>query len=187
MLQRTLTVRQKIHYWETGWSYLVSAVCVPVSYGILGYSLISNVYILPASGWYLVLKFFSMVLPVALAWLLSARSMASSRAWAALWPLNLLALGRAMTPWKLSYRVTEKDARRSYWHVVYLWPQSLLLAGTLLCFTLHLHRYGLTMMAAVGAFWIAVACYWILPLLERAIGTASEDHLLVEPPVLNVT
>jgi cellulose synthase (UDP-forming) len=88
ILNTSLTVRQRLLYFETGYIYLVSAIVIPSLYILNFYSLYNNTPILNVGLWYLVFRLPSFFLIMKVYNDLGQGS-ANSRMWTGLFPVFL--------------------------------------------------------------------------------------------------
>lgn len=170
LLETRLNVKQRLHYFEIGWSYLVSAFSIPIVMIVLAYSLATNTYIIPASEEYFLLKSLSMFFPALLAYMMSQKNFSTLQAWAALFPVYLWAVTLALRPNKPTYSVTSKIGKSERWHILLMWPHLLLLAGTSSALTWHITHYGFSYLAGAGFFFTGIMLYWFLPFLQKVLG-----------------
>ncbi len=170
LLETRLHLKQRLHYFEIGWSYLVSALSIPIVMMVLAYSLATNTYIIPASEEYFILKSLSMFFPALLAYLMSQKNFSTLQAWASLFPVYLWAVTLALRPNKPTYAVTSKIGKSERWHILLMWPHLLLLTGTSTALSWHITHFGLSYLAGAGFFFTALMLYWFLPFFQKVMG-----------------
>ncbi len=174
LIQRSLTLRQKCHYLETALSYIVSALCVPVMLALIAISLITNIYVIPASDVYLFLKVSSLCIPTALTFLLSNRSLSMTRAWTSLFPVYMQGLFLALRPNKPMYTVTRKTRGKTKRHIGQIWAHLVLISINSIALFWHLNKFGFSDLAIAGLFWTLLQVYWFAPFLSRGFGFVRE-------------
>lgn len=165
-----LNFKQKLHYFEIGWSYLVSAISIPTVMIVLVFSLATNTYIIPATDMYFLLKSLSMFFPALLAYVMAQKNFSAIQAWASLFPVYLWSMVLALRPNKPRYSVTNKIGKSERWHILLMWPHLLLLGGTGTALMWHIMHFGLSNLAAVGFFFTGLMLYWFLPFLQKVLG-----------------
>jgi cellulose synthase (UDP-forming) len=159
---------QKLHYFEMGYIYLVSALFLPLIFFVNYYALFFNVTFIVAGFWYLVFKLPSFYFTTKLYNELGKGS-SSSRMWAALFPVYLRSLFAAMLFKKPKYIVTEKVKQTSKRNQTYLlWPHILLLSLGFIAVIYHLVHYQITTLLIVNFFWFVVIIYWFWPIFAIA-------------------
>ncbi len=167
LMAHSLTLRQRLHYFEIGYGYLVSALTVPGLVLFNTYIVIGNVDIITNWPIFLSLKVLSFVLILRFYALLDQGTQ-SSRMWAALFLVYGAAALRAIWYPKPTYRPTPKHrSKKPPWlfalpHIGIL----LLLSGSLL---FHLRQYGPTILLGIHLFWFAVLIYWFSPVLSLGL------------------
>jgi len=169
-LEARLKFKQQLHYFEIGWSYLVSAISFPLVMILLAYSLATNTYIIPASDMYLLLKSLQMFFPALLAYVMSKNNFSTVQVWGSLFPVFLWAIVLALRPNKPTYSVTSKIGKSECWHILLMWPHLVLLAGISAALIWHIIHHGLTNLAAAGFFFTGLMLYWFLPFLQKVLG-----------------
>jgi cellulose synthase (UDP-forming) len=166
--QPLLSLTQKLHYFEMGYIYLVSAVMLPAIFFLNYYSLFFNVTFIAAGWWYLVFKlpafFFTLKLYNDL-----GRGQSASRMWAALFPVYFRSLWLAMLYKKPVYQVTEKRrAPVPDQSLRLIWPQAMTVGLGIVAIVYHLAHFHFTSLLAVNFFWMGVILYWLWPIFPKA-------------------
>ena len=176
-LNLRLPWRQRLHYFELGYIYLVSAVVLPSLYALNFYSLLSNQPILSVGLSFVFFKFISFYFILKMYNELGQGS-SSSRMWAALFPVYLKAAVQALLYFKPRYQVTEKvieqpHASRLQIHLVI--PQMLVILLGSFAVAYHGAYFGFTTTFIVNAFWLIVMLYWLVPVFPKAIHEQKEQ------------
>ena len=168
LFNRNLSLRQRLHYFEIGYIYIVSGLVIPAVYLLNFYSLAVNHPILVGvSWWYLLFKLPALVTSLKLYDELGQGS-ASSRMWAALFPVFFSAFIRALLYRKNGYHLTAKGLKPGR-HLGLIMPQIGFIGIGLLLVVYHLTHYGLTTLLAVNALWLGLMIYWLWSIIPMAL------------------
>ncbi|MBP9686376.1 MAG: glycosyltransferase [Candidatus Doudnabacteria bacterium] len=161
---RSLTPRQRLHYFEIGYGYLVSALTVPGLVLFNTYIVVQNVDIITNWPIFLALKVLSFLLILRFYAMLDQGTQ-SSRMWAALFLVYAAAALRALWYPKPTYHPTPKHRSKKPPWLFALPHLSILtlLSGSLL---FHVYYYGTTILLGIHLFWFAVLIYWFSPVLS---------------------
>jgi cellulose synthase (UDP-forming) len=174
LLQKGLTVRQKWHYFEMGWTYLVSALALPAIFVLIPLSLLTNTAIVPAFDTYLLLRFPALYFTVLFFYLQSGHSLSVHQFWISLFPVYLRAIPLALLPNRPVYRVTSKTGSSRARYLSFVLPHLGLIglnAGALLW---NAAQHGFGELPAAGAIWLIFIVNWFWPILGKGLG--------LEPP-----
>lgn len=169
LLNRGLTFRQRLHYFELGYCYLVSAFFLPGIYAINFYSLSANDSIIDGGLWYVVFRLPDLVFTLLFFGRLSQGQL-SSRIWAGLFPAYQLAAIKALfhRKKKPAYKVTSKIDRQVR-EIRLVLPQIIMIIMGTSLLVLHILIYGASLMLAINIFWFAVMFYWMWPIVVKGI------------------
>ena len=107
-----LSWRQKLHYFEIGYVYIVSGLVIPLIYLVNFYSIATNDPIINVGAWYLLFKLPAFFLAIYMYTEL-AQGSACSRMWAALFPVFFRSMMGALLYKKDLYIPTKKGSARS--------------------------------------------------------------------------
>lgn len=164
--QRGLTFRQRLHYFEIGYGYIVSALTVPGLALFNTWVLLQNVDIITQWGLFFVLKVASFCLILRFYAQLDQGTQ-SSRMWAALFLVYASACLRALWYPKPLYKPTPKHrSKRPPW--IYTVPHLVLLTLLSIALAVHLYRFGFTVLVSIHLFWFAILLYWFAPIIQKA-------------------
>ncbi|MCR4326494.1 MAG: glycosyltransferase [Candidatus Roizmanbacteria bacterium] len=179
----TLSFRQKILYFETGYIYLISALVIPSLYLINFYSLYTNTPILTVGIWYLVLRLPSFFLTMKVYYDLGKGS-ANSRMWTSLFPVFFLSTIKALLYVKPTYIVTKKGVSPKK-NILLILPQFITILVGVVGLFYNLVNHGLTSFLLVNFFWTGTMCYWLWPVFPKAflINTNEKPQALTLLPV----
>lgn len=168
LLNFKLTLKQRLHYFEIGYIYLVSALVIPAIYFLNFYSIYYNDPILHVGIWYLIFKMPSFFLTLKMYNDLGQGS-SSSRMWAALFPVFLKSTILATLYKKPKYKVTEKNKKaKNRWYLTI--PQALTGFIGIIVSIYHFNNYGITLLLAVNIFWLIIMFYWLWPVFPIAFN-----------------
>jgi cellulose synthase (UDP-forming) len=184
LLRKGLSWRQRLHYFEMGYCYLVSGIILPAIYLINFYLLFTNSLMLTGGWWYLVFRIPALVGMLAFFGRFSQGQL-TSQVWFGLFPVyakaTVLALFHRRT--KPLYRVTSKvdTGKRELQLVI---PQLLFAAIGYSSLVFHVLHYGMGQMFWFGLFWTALMSYWLWPIIKMSFAPkAPIRQRRVEAPV----
>ncbi len=177
LLKKGLSFRQRLHYFEIGYCYLVSAFFLTGIYIINFYTLFTNSLIHDGGLWYIVFRLPALISTLLFfGWL--SRGQLTSRIWAGMFPVYIKAAILALAVWKKPrYKVTPKvdHGQREAFLVL---PQMLFLAVGYVALVYSYLTYGLTTIVAFSGFWITVMSYWLAPIVLKGLKLGRYAHEL---------
>jgi len=168
-----LTLRQRFHYFEMGWCYVVSAVAIPALFLIPPVALLSDVNVIDDPLWYLILRIPSLFGIIYMYYRLSDRSITVGQFWASLCFLYLKSLILSWLPFKTKYKVTNK--LRLYGvgkrDLILILPHlAFIIFGFYAVYWRMLHfDYQYTSFIGINLMWITVMLYWFIPIIRKGI------------------
>ncbi len=168
LIKKGLSFRQRLHYFEIGYCYLVSAFFLTSIYIINFYTLFTNTVIHDGGIWYVVFRLPALCATlVFFGWL--SRGQLTSRIWAGLFPVYMKAAVLALLVRKKpKYKVTPKlDHGRRELHLVL--PQLLFLSVGYIALVFNYLVYGLNTIFAFSGFWTLLMSYWLAPIVLKAL------------------
>lgn len=184
LFKRGLSMRQRLHYFEIGYCYLVSAFFLTGIYAINFYTLFSNEQVHDGGYWYIVFRLPALVATLwFFGWL--SRGQLTSRVWAGLFPVYAKAAVLALfaVRKKPRYRVTPKtDHGKREIHLVI--PQMAFLAVGYSALIFNILVYGLTTIFIFSGFWIVVMTYWLLPVVLKGLQAGKYASKQKSAPLL---
>ncbi|MEK7532454.1 MAG: glycosyltransferase [Patescibacteria group bacterium] len=171
LAKRGLTWRQKLHYAELTYAYLVSAFAIPVISVMPIVTLLFPVRFIDDPFFYMLFRMPSLALLLWLYYRLSGNSFSTGQYWAALWPVFLKAFFLSFKKQKPAYRVTLKvgTGRRDTRLVI---PHMTIAGAGLFAVGYHLGAVGLTLTLLVNSLWIGLTTFWYAPVIYK--GTLKE-------------
>lgn len=166
IFKRGLSTKQRVHYFEIGYCYLVSAFFLTGIYVVNFYSLYTDTLIHDGGMWYVAVRLPALITTLLFfGWL--SRGQLTSRIWAGLFPVyiksTVLALFSIRKP---KYKVTSKlDHGKREIHLIL--PQLTFLVIGYVGIVYNYAHYGLSILLAFSGFWILVMTYWLGPVIAR--------------------
>jgi cellulose synthase (UDP-forming) len=175
-LQKGLTFRQRMHYFETGWAYLFPALAIPVLLLLLPFSIFYEVDLISRDVSYPVIKGAALALILFFFWRQSNRRWSEIQFWIALFPVYLKALVLSLLPGKPNYKVTAKIATENHLHVWQILPHILILSVNILALYWYIVylAYGFNVSAMMACIWIGLMLFWFWPLLRKGLGKGKK-------------
>ncbi|HSX02568.1 MAG TPA: cellulose synthase catalytic subunit [Candidatus Saccharimonadia bacterium] len=169
LTRKGLTWRQRLHYFEIGYCYLVSAFFLPGIFVANFYSLLFNDPIVHGGLWYLVTRLPDLLFTLTYFGRLSHGQL-SSRVWAGLFPAYQMAtikalLHRHTVP---TYKVTSKLAHGAREARLVL-PQLIMAGSGIFCLVYNFVRYGLSGLLLISTFWVCLMLFWLWPIVIKAV------------------
>lgn len=170
LIKKGLTPRQRMHYFEIGYCYLVSAFFLTGIYLINFYSLFTDTAIHNGGFWYVAFRIPALVTTLLFfGWL--SRGQLTSRVWAGLFPVYIkstfLAIFAVRKP---RYKVTSKiDHGKRELRLVL--PQITFLAVGYAGIAYNYIHFGPSILLAFSGFWIVIMTYWLGPIIQKAATT----------------
>ncbi len=178
-----LSFRQRLHYFEIGYCYLVSAFFLTGIYTINFYTLFTNIQIHNGGYWYIAFRLPALIATLMFfGWL--SRGQLTSRVWAGLFPVYARAAVLALFATKKpSYRVTPKtDHGKREAHLVF--PQIAFLSIGYVALAYNFLEYGVSTILLFSGFWIIVMTYWLLPIVMKGLQLGEYSKKTRRAPVL---
>lgn len=173
-LNNKLTFRQRLHYCELAYLYLVSALVIPLIY-ILNYtSLITNIPVITDGYIYLAVKIPTLLITFYMYDKLG-QGKATSRMWSALSPVYFKSLIRAFIYYKPVCKVTTKRTQQTNrWYLTI--PHIILIVAGIVAVTYNIYRYGVSSAVLVNALWLVVMFYWISLVFPKAMASGQSQE-----------
>lgn len=163
-----LTLRQRLHYFETAWIYLVSAISVPILFILPIVTVYLGVNVVSEPAQYLIYRIPSLILILVFYHILSDRYSSTSQFWAGLFPVYLKALIISLLPFKQKYTVTKKLAGVDRRDIALIAPHVILLffAGIAASYR-FLADGGMTSFLAINLMWMLLMSFWFTPIIRK--------------------
>lgn len=170
LFARGLTLKQRLHHFELGITYCISAFSIPALFLTPSFALIGNIEIIEDMTGYLLVRIPSLV---ALLYFYHyvCRGSAAGQYWAGLWPVYLKAFFQAIRGAKVPYRVTDKAAVPNR-EIKRILPQLGIVLFSVTACTLYYINNGLTAFLVFNMTSTALALYWFSPLIIKAVFPA---------------
>lgn len=173
-----LSFRQRMHYFEMGYTYLVSGFALTGVYLVNFVALVDNQPVVTDGLGYLIFRVPAIIFTLMFFDALS-ESRLTSRIWAGLFPVYFLATIVALTHphRKPTYKVTPKkdignrNPSRVFFQVGFI-------GLGVFSSAYHYVFYGISSMLVVSIVWIGLMTYWLMPIIEKALKIGAFRHEL---------
>ncbi len=169
--KKKLSFRQKIHYFEMAWFYIVPALAISILFLLPAIALFFDIHMLSSEVSYLVFRIILLLLVFSFFFRLNDYSLSSTQYWAALSFVFLYALIKAAFSNDMRYRVTEKssklniEVKRILPHLAYV-----VINITALAWNISYHGSSVSIpFVAMNAVWILFMCICFLPILRKGL------------------
>ena len=168
-LVKGLSFRQRLHYTETAWAYLVSAIAIPILFTLPALSLFLTLFIIDEPQTYVLLRTPSLLLILIFYYELSGKTFSCGQFWASLSFVYLKALFLSVLPGKPTYRVTKKLAGPNRRDIFLIIPHLLfvILGLSAVFWRIFLHDHMVTFFTAVNFLWISLMVFWFVPIIRK--------------------
>lgn len=167
--QTNLTFKQKLHYTELCWVYIVSAVALPILFLLPLFSLLFNIHFIDNEKLYLLFRIPSLLLILYFYYYLSGKCFSSSQFWAALSFVYFKALILAAVSTKINYKVTNKMAGVGKRDIALILPHLLFIAAGLIIvfWRIFIKDHSLSSFTLINSIWIGLMAFWFYPLIKK--------------------
>jgi len=165
-----LTFRQRLHYFEMGYCYLVSGILLPAVYIINFYTLFSGNAIQSGGWWYLVARVPALICTLAFFGRFSQGQL-TNQVWFGLFPVYAKAalLALVYRRKKPVYRVTSKiDTGKR--EISLVAPQLVFIITGYVGVIYHLEHFGLNQMFWLSSFWTIIMTFWLYPIIKMGFS-----------------
>lgn len=166
-----LTIRQRLHYFEMGFGYLMPAIAVPITVMVLPLSLVFHDSVIAQSNVYSLMSFPAFALIMATMYQLSNRTMGSIQYWMGLFPVYLKSTLLATQKTKMRYIVTSKTSNDSR-AIRLVLPQCFVLMINIIALSVQLFDQ-VTWTDLTNLFWFAITAYCLLPVIESGLQLST--------------
>jgi len=165
------TMRQRLHYFEIGWTYIVSALAIPIIFILPIITLYLDTHIISDERTYILLRVPSLLPILYLYYSLGGHSFSTSQFWASFFPVNIKALTLSLLPFKIKYRVTSKLAGIGKRDIALILPHLMLgCAGiSVFLWRVTLVDHGLTYFTGLNMIWITLMLFWFYPVIRKGL------------------
>lgn len=162
-----LTIRQRLHYFEIGFGYIMPAIAIPIICSILPLSLLLHDTEASSADTYSLMGLPAYFLIMLTVYMLSNRTTNGIRLWMALFPVYFKSISLALRKEKMRYVVTQKtgnDARA----VRLIVPQITVVVANLVALAVQFYnQINLTDIMNFAWFMIMVYCFY--PVFEKGL------------------
>lgn len=165
---RELTTRQKLHYFELAWIYIVSAIGVPILFSLPALNLILTQQIILDPVMYVLLRIPTFILIMIFFYNLSRKNMQITQYWAGLFPVYLVSMVRCFFPVAKKHSVTPKLMGPGKRDIPLIIPQLFLVLGSYAVFIWRvITDGGISPETAVNGFWMLIMTLWFYPVILK--------------------
>ena len=160
-----LTWRQRVHYLEITYHYLVSGFFLPILFLFPVISLFTNYPIIFTSEYYLPIRMPGLIAIILFYGQLN-RGHESNQFWAGLWPVYLKSTFLALMPGKTKYKVTQKVEAHGR-RIFLVLPQLIVLTAGVIGIPFSILFFGISPNTYINATWILLQFWWVSPIIAK--------------------
>jgi cellulose synthase (UDP-forming) len=169
-VKSNLSLKQKIHYFEMGWSYIVSGIFIPIIFLFPIFSLFTDKSLINVSSTALILfRAPGLILLVIFFWALGD-GFQSNQYWAGLWPVYLNSIVTALSPKKMGYKVTEKVEVTGR-HIRLILPQLGLVILSIVSVIFNILVFGFSALTMLNSLYVGLCIFWMYPIIVQGLRT----------------
>ncbi len=171
LFRRGLSFRQRMHYIELSWAYIVSAVGITILFLLPPVTLIANSHIIKNEIWYPLFRGPSLLAIILFYYFLSGRNFSTSSFWAGLSPVYLKALVLSLLPLKTKYKVTSKLAGPNKRDISLILPHMALVVfglGTVI-WRIFFVDHAFTAFVQINTIWVVLMMFWVYPIIKKGL------------------
>lgn len=181
LFARGLKFWQRLHYIEIGYSYIVSAIAMPIVFVLPAVAVLRNDPIITDPITYLLLRIPSLLAILYFYYRLSDKMFAQMQYWASLFPIYMKALVLALIGKKVPYKVTSKVAtdRR---HILLVVPHVALIifSFAVILWRIFIVDHALTAFTAINLMWACLMAFWFTPVIYLGFKRVNHAKTIVE-------
>lgn len=181
---RGLTIRQRLHYIEMSWAYIVSALAMPIVFLLPAIAVLLNDPIVTDPIMYLLLRVPSILAVIYFYYKMSGDMFSQMQMWSSLFPVYLKALVLSVAKIATKYRVTVKvsHGQREVWYVL---PHILIIIFSVVVVVREVFfiDHALTAHVAINLMWMTVMFFWFAPVIQKGLqraNTATEHTEVIQ-------
>lgn len=167
-LAKGLTFKQRLHYFEMCYAYIVSGIFIPMLFFFPAFSLLTNISVIHA-GWEYLLIRTPGLLAIILFYDNMSKGHESNQMWVSLWPIYFKSIFIAMKKQKIGYKVTQKVEKPES-RIRFVIPQLIMLSFGLFAIPFNIILYGASASTLINSLWIALELWWIYPILHKGFS-----------------
>lgn len=164
-----LTLRQRLHYFEIAWAYIVSAIAIPILFLLPPVTLLLDRHIILNESVYLFLRIPSLIAVLYFYYRLSGNTFSTSQFWAALFPVNLKALVLSVLPLQIKYQATSKLAGVGKRDIALILPHLFLIAfsAATVIWRIFFVDFALIPFVGINMIWMILMIFWFIPVIRK--------------------
>ena len=168
-----------MHYIEIGYSYIVSAIAMPIVFLLPAIAVLRNDPIVTDPMTYLFLRIPSLLAILYFYYRLSDKMFAQMQYWASLFPVYMKAFVLALIRVKVPYKVTRKEAT-NHRHIglVVLHMILILFSFSVILWRIFLVDHALTAFTAINLMWACLMAFWFVPVIYRGFQLVRHDEMI---------
>ena len=176
-----LSFWQRLHYIEIGYSYIVSAIAMPIIFTLPAFAVLWNDPVVTDPIMYLLLRIPSLLAILYFYYRLSDRMISHMQSWASLFPVYIKALILALSKVTLRYRVTRKVAIGTR-HIAAVMPHIGLIIFNFFVIIRQIFfiDHALTAHTAINLLWMTVMAFWFAPFIYRGFRKVNEPAVIAQ-------
>ena len=173
LLQSSLTIRQKLYYFETCWVYLVTAISIPILLLIIPITLFLEIDIIKPSIMYPLLRIPSFLLYFIFYEYQAPKTLINAQMWTSLFPVYIKALFLSVLPYRPQYKVTRKIFNESieFKDIILVLPQigAICLNFSAIIWHIYYLHIGYNTKAILCIFWLIMFIIFFSPIIRKSI------------------
>ncbi len=164
-----LTLRQRLHYFEIAWAYIVSAIAIPILFLLPPITLLINQHIILNESIYLFLRVPSLLAVLYFYYRLSGNTFSTSQFWAALFLVNFKALLLSILPLQVKYQVTSKLAGIEKRDIALILPHLCLIifSAAVVIWRVFFVDFALIPFVGINIIWMILMTFWFAPIIRK--------------------
>ncbi len=168
-----LTWRQRLHYTEMAWAYIVSALSMPIVFLLPAIAVLFNNTIVTDPIMYLILRIPSILAVIYFYYKLSGDMFSQMQLWSSLFAVYLKALFLAITRASVKYKVTNKVSTGER-EIIYIWPHLVIMAFSLFVVIRQVFfvEHALSSHVAINLMWMTLMFFWFAPVIQKGFQKA---------------
>lgn len=182
-----LNLRQRLHYFEMGWAYIVSAVSMPIVFLLPAVAVLTNDPIVTDPLTYLLLRIPSLLAVIYFYYKLSGGMFSQMQMWSSLFPVYLKALVLSLAGVVTKYKVTAKISHGQR-EIAYVIPHLLVVAFSLFVVVRQIFfiDYAITSHVGINLMWMTLMFFWFAPVIQKGFqraGSRVEQTALIQQAI----
>ncbi len=176
LFTRGLSMWQRLHYIEIGYSYIVAAIAMPIVFFLPAFAVLQNDPVVTDPVLYLLLRIPSLLAILYFYYRLSDRSVHQMQFWASLWPVYLKSMLLALAGIKVPYRVTRKISVGKR-HILQVFPHIalILFSVSVIIWRVFYVDDGLNAFTAINLMWMLLMAFWFYPIIIRGFSKIDQE------------